>query len=233
MKKILVACLMSFCIQGYAQVDAGIGGAFGFPMLFNSNLGGYNHSLGAPAGRVQINYLPANATFVPSLSMEIAPYELPVSRLGNTNRVLNMNFTVMNAMLQGRVRKTWANNKELYYGIGVGAMYMSGRRVGLSGDQNSYLTVIEDSADYIKTIVPQMCVSAEYVMPVTSDAPVMLGIGAQLQYSYFFERQTTWRISVVDDQFNLYNLRPKLQGHFINPGVYVVLYYRFKGKERY
>lgn len=233
MKKILVACLMSFCIQGYAQVDAGLGGAFGFPMLFNSNLGGYNHSLGAPAGRVQINYLPANATFVPSLSMEIAPYELPVSRLGNTNRVLNMNFTVMNAMLHGRVRKTWANNKELYYSIGVGAMYMSGRRVGLSGDQNSYLTVIEDSADYIKTIVPQMCVSAEYVMPVTSDAPVMLGIGAQLQYSYFFERQTTWRISVVDDQFNLYNLRPKLQGHFINPGVYVVLYYRFKGKERY
>lgn len=223
--------LLSVVADGRAQVDAGIGASFGFPMLFNNNVGGYNHSSGVPGGKVQLTYQPANATFVPTLAVEVAPYVLPVTLLGNTDRVLNMNFFTMNAMLYGRVRKELRNTKVLYYGVGVGAAYMQGRSVGLSGNQNTYLTVIEDSADYIKTIAPQAAFNIEYVMPVSQDVPLYLGIGGQVLYSYYFERQTTWRISVVDDKYNLYNLNPKLQGHLLNPGVYVVLYYRLGGSK--
>ncbi len=229
----VLAALMLGGIAAKAQVDAGIGPSFGFPMSFNSNVGSYHHSSGVPGAKVQFTYQPQNATFVPTLAVEASPYILPITKLGSTDRVLNMNFFTLNAMLYGRARKVLNNNKELYYGLGIGATYMKGRSVSLSGNQNSYITVIEDSADYIQVISPQVALNAEYVLPVTSQAPVYLGIGVQLLYSYYFERQTTWRIAVVDDQYNLYNLRPKLRGHMLNPSVYLVLYYRFGSRSKY
>lgn len=229
----VLAALMLGSIAATAQIDAGIGPSFGFPMSFNSNVGSYHHSSGVPGAKVQFTYQPQNATFVPTLAVEASPYILPITKLGNTDRVLNMNFFTLNAMLYGRVRKVLNNNKELYYGVGIGATYMKGRGVGLSGNQNGYITVIEDSADYIQVMSPQVALNAEYVLPVTPQAPVYLGIGGQLLYSYYFERQTSWHIAVVDDQYNLYNLRPKLQGHMLNPSVYLVLYYRFGRKNSY
>lgn len=228
----VLACMLgTYTIQ--AQVDAGIGASFGFPMLFNKNVGNYHHSSGVPGVKAILTYQPQNATFVPTLSIDVAPYILPVTLLGNTDRVLNMNFFTMQAMLYGRVRKQLNNNKELYYGVGIGASYMKGTGVGLSGNQNTYITVMEDSADYIKTIAPQVAFNIEYIMPVTPKIPLYLGIGGQVLYSYYFERQTTWHIAVVDDKYNLYNLHPKLEGHMLNPSVFVALYYRFGDKTNY
>ncbi len=229
----VLAALMLGSITANAQIDAGVGASFGFPMSFNPNVGNYNHSSGVPGVKAQFTYQPQNATFVPTLAVEVSPYILPITMLGNTDRVLNMNFFTLNTMLYGRARKVLNNNKELYYGVGIGATYMKGRGVSLSGNQNSYITVIEDSADYIQVVSPQVALNAEYVIPVTPQAPVYLGIGGQLLYSYYFERQTTWRIAVVDDQYNLYNLNPKLQGHMLNPSVYLVLYYRFGSRSKY
>eukprot|EP00388_Colpodella_angusta_P015592 GDKJ01038653.1.p1 GENE.GDKJ01038653.1~~GDKJ01038653.1.p1 ORF type:complete len:236 (+),score=-41.90 GDKJ01038653.1:174-881(+) len=229
----VLAILMLVHVSANAQMDVGIGPSFGFPMSFNPNVGNYHHSSGVPGAKLQLTYLPENATFVPTLAVETAPYILPITMLGNTDRVLNMHFFTLNAMLYGRVHKVLNNNKELFYGIGIGAAYMKGTGVGLSGNKNSYITEIEDSADYIQTISPQVGLSIEYVIPVTPKLPLYLGIGGQVLYSYYFERQTNWRISVVDDQYNLYNLRPKLQGHMLNPGVYLTVYYRLGAERKY
>gem|GEM_PF-3265467 len=229
----VLLALMLGGVQAKAQIDAGIGPSFGFPMSFNPNVGSYHHSSGVPGAKVMLTYQPENATFVPTLAVEVAPYILPIVKLGNTDRVLNMNFFTMNAMLYGRAKKVLNNNKELYYGVGIGATYLNGTGVGLSGNQNGYVTVIEDSADYIQIIAPQAALNIEYVIPITSQAPLYLGIGGQVLYSYFFERQTTWHISVVDDQYNLYNLHPKLQGNMLNPGVYLTVYYRFGAQRKY
>lgn len=220
----IVLLLLQLC--SYAQADIGIGGAFESPFLMNKAVGGYTHYTGVPAAKLHISYLPSEATFVPTLSVTIAPYILPVVRLGITDRALLMHFNTVNLMLQGRVRKSLNNNKELYYGIGVGATYMKGRSVSLSGNQSTYITVIEDSADYIKAIMPQVSLNVEYRVPISSEKPIGAGIGVNVLYSYYFERNTTWRMDVVDDKYNYYKLNPKLSGHMLNPSVYVVLYYR-------
>jgi hypothetical protein len=196
----------------------------------NKAVGGYTHYTGVPAVKLHISYLPSEATFVPTLSVTIAPYILPVVRLGITDRALLMHFNTVNLMLQGRVRKSLNKNKELYYGIGVGATYMKGRSVSLSGNQSTYITVIEDSADYIKVIMPQVSLNVEYRVPISSEKPIGAGIGVNVLYSYYFERNTTWRMDVVDDKYNYYKLNPKLSGHMLNPSIYVVLYYRFGRK---
>jgi hypothetical protein len=138
-----------------------------------------------------------------------------------------MHFGTLNMMLHGKLKKTLNNGKELYYGLGIGATYMWGNKVSLSGNQNTLLTVLEDSAEYIKTVMPQVCLSVEYRTPITTNKHVGAGIGVNVLYSYYFERSTTWRIDVVDDTYNYYKLNPKLEGHMINPSVYVLLYYTF------
>lgn len=221
---VLIGILPGVC---KAQIDLGIGAAFESPFLLSNASGGYNHYTGVPAGRMVITYLPQQATFIPSLSFSIAPYILPVSKLGITDRALLMHFGTLNAMLNGRVRKMLNNDKEAYFGLGVGATYMWGNRVSLSGDQTTYVTVLEDSADYIRAIMPQVSLNAEYRTPITPNKHIGAGFGLNVLYSYYFERNTTWRIDVVDNMYNHYKLNPKLSGHMINPGIYVLLYYRF------
>jgi hypothetical protein len=70
----------------------------------------------------------------------------------------------------------------------------------------------------------------EYRVPISSEKPIGAGIGVNVLYSYYFERNTTWRMDVVDDKYNYYKLNPKLSGHMLNPSIYVVLYYRFGRK---
>lgn len=214
-------------IYTYAQISIGAGAAFESPFLMSKAAGGYNHYTGVPAGRLCVVYESENSTFIPSLTITIAPYILPVSKLGLTDRALLMHFGTLNMMLNGKLKKTLNNGKLLYYGIGIGATYMWGRKVSLSGDQTTLLTVLEDSADYIKTVMPQVCLSAEYRTPIGTNKHVGAGIGINLLYSYYFERNTTWRIDVVDNTYNYYKLNPKLEGHMLNPAVYVLLYYTF------
>jgi len=217
--------LLPICTQ--AQISIGAGAAFESPFLMSKAAGGYNHYTGVPAGRLAIVYEQANGTFLPVLTVAVAPYILPVSKLGLTDRALLMHFGTLNMMLHGKLKKTLNNGKVLYYGLGIGATYMWGHKVSLSGNQNTLLTVLEDSADYIKTVMPQVSLSVEYRTPISANKHVGAGIGVNLLYSYFFERNTTWRIDVVDDTYNYYKLNPKLEGHMLNPSVYVLLYYTF------
>ena len=216
-----------------AQYDLGLGLAYESPFLFNKQLGGYNHYSGVPAVRLNFNYLPAQATFLPTVSFVVAPYVLPVTRLGVSDRVLLMDFTTLNLMVQGRIRKELGENYELFFGMGIGATYMTGgSSIGLSGNQAGYINVLQDSADRIKAIMPQVNLNLEYRIPISSEKPISAGLGVNVLYSYYFERSTTWRVDVVDDMNIHYKLYPKLAGHLVNPSVYVVIYYRFE-RNRY
>jgi hypothetical protein len=225
--------LLCLPLATYAQVDIGAGGEFGFPMLYNKDVGSYNHSTGSPGARVHFTYLPPNGTFVPTLSLQVMPYTLPVTKLGNTDRVLNMKFTTINAMVYGRVRKQVANNREWYYGLGIGATYMQGTKMDFNKANLNNLQVLTDSSEYIKAVIPNIAINAEYRIPISAEMPLAVGIGGQVLYSYYSERQTTTRMDVVDENYNHYKLNPKLSGHMLNPSFYVIIYYRFAGRERY
>ncbi|MBS1771358.1 MAG: hypothetical protein JST82_00770 [Bacteroidetes bacterium] len=221
LKVLLLLCMP---LASYAQWDIGVAADISFPMMFNKYVKDYNHSSTGLGARININYLPPNATFTPSLNVTVSPYVLPVYKM-LTDRVLNMNFTALNAMLQGKVKKQ-ISDKELYFGLGLGATYIGGHSVAVSGDQQTVQQLYVDSAEYIKRILPQAMFSIELVMPISKDKPVYAFFGGQVMYAYVAEQQTGYRIDVMADG-TYYKISPKLTGHLMTPSLYVGLYYRF------
>lgn len=213
-------------LKGKAQLDLGGGVSAGFPLLYNKNVGNYNHSLGSPAARIQFNYVPPDATFVPSLSFSYSQWLLPVVRF-TTDRVLSMKFNTMNFTASAMIRKKIDDKREIRFGPGIGLAILKGKGVSINGNPELISRVIEDSSAFISRLAPYIMLSGEYIFPMSSQVPLFIGIGGQIQYAYFFEGDTRYRVDIEDNQSQYYRLQPELSGHMINPALYAVIYYRF------
>lgn len=211
----------------HAQTDLGIGGAFESPFLISKAGGGYNHYTGVPALRLDVTALSLGETFHPAATISIAPYILPVSKIGFTDRALLMEFFTVNAMFFAKIVKELPGEKQLLFGVGIGATYLQGTGVSFSGDYTSYTTINTDSAEYIKVVAPQVNLGLEIRRRIASSKHAGVALGVNVIYSYYFQRNTSWRIDIVDNNYNYYKLNPALGGHMINPAVYAMLYYRF------
>lgn len=223
---------MSVGLVSNAQVDLGVGAEVGFPLLFNKAVEGHNHASGVPGARLALNYSPAEASFSGSLIVGIAPMILPMQRFNNGQDVLYMNFTNANVTLLGRFKKTMKNNAELLYGIGVGANFLQGNRVQISKrSDNEIARTIEDSSFYNKATLPAVYLNVEYISPTSSNSKVYYGVGFQLHYIYLLDQGNSYRVDIIDKNFQYFSLKPELTGQLINPMFYVNLYYRL-GKQR-
>lgn len=210
-----------------AQVDIGVGGEIGFPLMFNGLVKGHNHASGAPGARLAINYAPKEAKFVGSLVAGISPMILPMMKFNNDQDVLYMNFTNINLTLLGRFRTQLNNDAELLYGIGAGANILKGNRVQISKrSDNEISRIVEDSSLYNQATLPAFYLNVEYIRPTSKNSKIYYGIGAQLHYIYFLDQGATYRIDIIDKNFQYFSLQPELTGHMINPMVFVNLYYR-------
>jgi hypothetical protein len=232
MKQWLLILVVLFSTDVSAQTDIGIGGAFESPFLISKAGGGYNHYTGVPALRLDVTTLSLGETFHPAATISIAPYILPVSKIGLTDRALLMEFFSVNAMFFAKIVKELPDEKQLLFGIGIGATYLQGTGVSFSGDYTSYTTINTDSAEYIKAVTPQVNLGLEIRRRIPSSKHVGVALGVNIIYSYYFQRNTSWRIDIVDNNYNYYKLNPSLGGHMINPAVYAMLYYRFDKSSR-
>lgn len=223
---VLFTAIFFISATSYGQIDIGAGLTMAFPLSYNKAVGNYNHSSGSPGARFQLNYVKPEATFIPSFSFTYGQWLLPVQKFG-VDKVLSMKFNTMSFTISGMVRKVLENKKEFIFGPGIGMAVLKGKGVNINGKPELINSVIEDSSAFISSITPYAMFSGEYIMPVTSDAPVYLGIGAQIQYTYFFSGDRTYRVDIVDNQLQYYQLTPELSGHMVNPAVYAVIYYRF------
>lgn len=218
-------------VTAKAQIDLGLGAEVGFPLMFNKYVGNYNHALGSPGLRAIVMYQPREATFVPSVVLSVAPVQLPVVRIYGDN-VLHMDFTAYSAMINGRFRKLM-DKKEFLIGVGVGVSYLKSTGVGVTGKGFAFGNLIADSSQLINTATPVININAEYIFPISSEVPLYAGIGAQIQYAYFFDQNKSYRVDIVDNQFQYYSLQPKLYGHMVNPALFLNIYYRFGNRDNY
>lgn len=214
------------CTQ--AQVYVGAGGQLDIPLLYNSNVGSYNHSLGAFGPRLSFSYIPQNTLFYPSFTLNSTSLLLPLVKAGDV--VVNMQFLQVNATLWANIKKQLSKN-ELHYGIGIGASYFHGRHTDLDGAIDN-VTGFTDSPPYIDTWMPSFNGRAEYIFPMSSEQPLYVGIGCKLQYIYFFDNDIKYNITITDQYKGAYLLQPELLGHLVNPGFYLSVYYRF-GNTKY
>lgn len=220
------ATVLSFSSSSLlAQVEGGAGASIGFPLSYSKSVGDYNHSLGSPGVRLHVNYVGEDATFVPSLAFNYSAWVLPVVKI-DADRALSMDFNVTALTLSGMIRRV-NGDKEFRIGPGLGFAWFKGKGVSINGKPELVNSIAADSAAYITRFTPFVMLSGEYIFPVTQSAPVYLGIGAQLQYVYFFKGDNKYRVDIVDNQFQYYQLQPELAGSVFNPGIYAVLYYRF------
>ena len=228
MRMLLLTIIAVFTtVLSFAQMDIGVGGDVGFPLLFNKNVKGHNHASGVPGARLALNYAPKDGFFSGSLIVGIAPMILPVIKFNTGQDVLYMNFTDMHIAFMGRAKKQLDNEAELFYGIGAGVNFLKGNRVQFSKrSENDILQVIEDSTLYNSSAMPAIYINFEYTRPINPGSPIRYGIGAQLQYIYFFTSPNNYRVDIVDEKFQYYSLKPELAGHMFNPMLYVNLYYR-------
>lgn len=228
MKKLVPVILLMFTAPVIkAQVDIGAGVELGFPLMFNGLVKGHNHASGAPGARVAINYTPKEGAFTGSLIAGISPMILPMLKFNNGQDVLYMNFTNVNVSLLGRFRKELNNEAQLLYGIGVGANFLKGNKVQISKrSDNEISRIIEDSSLYNSATLPAFYLNVEYIRPINKQSKVYYGIGAQLHYIYFLDQGNTYRIDIIDKNFQYFSLQPELVGHMINPMVFLNLYYR-------
>ncbi|RYD55788.1 MAG: hypothetical protein EOP56_14590 [Sphingobacteriales bacterium] len=221
-----ISFLASLC--AYAQVNLGIGGEIGFPLMFNRTVGDYHHSLASPGLRATVSYTPQEATFVPSATFSLSSIHLPIERLSSDN-FLFMTFAAYTVTLNGRLRKQF-DKKELLYGLGVGVTYLNGTGVGASGRNSSsfqFRDFVADSSEFITMVLPAININAEYIFPISSQVPLYAGIGGQLQYSYFYNRGREYKMGIIDMNGSYYALQPRLYGHMINPILFLNIYYKF------
>lgn len=229
-KVILMCFFLAGSLHSSAQVDIGIGGDVGFPLMFNGFVKGHNHASGVPGARLAVNYAPGNANFSGSIVVGISPMILPVVRFNNQQDVLYMNFTNLNLTLLGRFRKEMNNDAELLYGLGVGVNSLKGNRVQISRrSDNDISRIIEDSTLYNSATLPSFYLNVEYIRPLNKDSKIYYGIGAQLHYIYFLDQGLDYRVDIMDKNFQYFSLQPQLTGHMINPIIFVNLYYRLGG----
>lgn len=227
MRKMLIAAVMLLCSNAYAQLDIGIGGELAAPLMFNGFVKGHNHASAAVGGRIAINYTPPNANFTGSLIAGISPMMLPVVRFNGGQDVLYMNFINTNFSLLGRFRKELNNDAALLFGIGAGVNMLRGNRVQISQrSENDIARIMEDSTFYNKATLPTVYLNVEYIRPISKGSKVYYGIGAQVQYIYFLDQSDNYRVDIVDKNFQYFRLQPKLEGHLVNPMVFLNLYYR-------
>lgn len=229
LKKIKLFCgALLICSSSYAQVDVGAGVELGFPLMFNGLVGDHHHAAATPGARVVLNYAPDEAKFTGTLVGGVSSFMLPMLRFNNLQDVLYMNFTNVNVTLLGRFRKSFDNDAELLYGVGVGANFLKGNRVQISKrSDNEIVRIIEDSTLYNRATLPSFYVNAEYIRPMNSTGKVYYGIGVQLQYIYMLDQGLSYRIDMIDKNFQYFSLNPELTGHVLNPMFYINLYYRF------
>jgi len=233
MKKLVPVILLMFTAPVIkAQVDIGAGVELGFPLMFNGLVKGHNHASGAPGARVAVNYTPKDGNFTGSLVAGISPMILPMLKFNNGQDVLYMNFTNVNVSLLGRFRKEMNNEAQLLYGIGVGANFLKGNNVQISKrSDNEISRIIEDSSLYNSATLPAFYLNVEYIRPINKQSKVYYGIGAQLHYIYFLDQGNSYRIDIIDKNFQYFSLQPELVGHMINPMVFLNLYYRLGGSK--
>ncbi len=231
MKKLMIVLAVALSVNAQAQVDIGVGGELGFPLMFNGFVKGHNHASWVPGARLAINYTPGQGSFTGSLIAGVSPMILPVVRFNGGQDVLYMNFTNTNLSLLGRFHKALDNGAELLYGIGVGVNSLKGNRVQISKrSDNDISRIIEDSSFYNKVTSPAFYLNLEYIRPLNTSSRVYYGIGAQLHYIYFLDQGTKYRVDIIDKNLQYFSLQPELTGHMLNPMVFVNLYYRL-GKD--
>lgn len=229
---LLTIVLSLLLTQTYAQTSIGIGAQADFPMMFNKYVGGYHHHSGSPGMRLAITHKSRQGSFSPAATISISPAALPVYSISNAF-VVSMNFTQLQAVAYGRLHKKFRKG-DIFYGLGVGASYFSGTGIsGGGGDNVEFRTAISDSTQFIKTVAPVVALNAEYVAPLFPDKNIYYGLGVQLQYLYFFDDNTTYRIDIIDNNGVYYRAEPRLYGHCFNPMVFLNLYYNFGEGRRY
>lgn len=227
MRKMLIAAAMLLCLNVHGQVEVGVGGELAAPLLFNGFVKGHNHASAAVGARVAINYTPPDANFTGSVVAGIAPMMLPVVRFNGGQDVLYMNFANTNVSLLGRYRRQLNNEAALMFGIGAGVNMLRGNRVQISQrSENEIARIMEDSTFYNKATLPTVYLNVEYIRPINKGSKIYYGIGAQVQYMYFLDQSDSYRVDIVDKNFQYFRLQPKLEGHLVNPMVFLNLYYR-------
>ena len=214
-----------------AQMALGLGGQVDFPLMFNANVGSFNHALGAFGPRISLSYFPQNSTFYPSISVNTASIELPLAKLNN-GLVVNLRFFQAAATIWANSRKTF-NKGELHYGLGIGASYLSSRDVVLTGPSENVTATMLNSSEKA-TVTPPFNLMTEYCFPISTEKPLWLGLAAKLQYMYFFDNTVQYSVEIKDNHFGpLPTVSAPLQGHLLNPGGLLSLYYRFGASKKY
>lgn len=218
-------------VHASAQFDIGIGGSFSAPLMYNKHVGDYNHALGSPGFQATLRYKAPNGNFVPDISINRSVTILPVTRFGFYDQVIDMRFAQLTAMLNANFIRQIKNN-ELYYGIGIGYSHLKGNRISASKNNSHIRELIADSSIMINTWMPTVNLNLEYVVPVNAGKHLYAGVGLRVQYIYFYDKTTTYKITVVDENYNYFNLQTKLYGHMLNPALCLSLYYRFGERSR-
>lgn len=231
-RSLFAILLLAAYTSSYAQTYMGIGAQADFPMMFNKYVGGYHHHSGSPGLRLAVAHKSRQGSFSPAATISISPAALPVYSISNAF-VVSMNFTHLQAVAYGRLHKELRKG-DIFYGVGVGVSYFSGTGIsGGGGDNVEFRMAISDSTKFIKTVAPVVAFNAEYVAPLIPDRSIYFGIGAQLQYLYFFDDKTTYRIDIIDNNGVYYRAEPRLYGHCFNPMLFLNIYYRFGERRGY
>lgn len=211
-----------------AQISLGLGPQVEFPLMYNSAVGNYNHSLGAFGARLNLRYIPQNTTFYPSLALNATTIRLPLVKLYDV--VVNMRFLQINALI-GVNRHKQLGKAQLHYGLGLGVSYLNGKGIELSGKAENRAPVAPPP--YINALMPAVNLNAEYTFPISGDVPLSAGLGANLQYIYFFDNGRKYSSTIVDPQLGAIPVHANLQGQMFNPGFYILIYYKLSNDRGY
>ena len=171
-KKIYLSILLVWllCADTDAQIDVGGGLQVGFPLMFNKTVGNYHHALASFGSRLSATYLPKESGFVPNIVVSMAQLDIPVARLTDNN-VVAMGFFGISAMVNGRFRRVW-EQKELQYGAGIGLTYFSGNSTSIHGRGGEEIVVNFSNTDVVERATPMANINAEYIFPISNDAPL-------------------------------------------------------------
>lgn len=224
MRKYRFICLLFIPLYSSAQFELGIGPQLNFPLMYNNMVGGYHHSLGSFGLCATINYVPNTTSFYPSLSINGALAILPILKVDNT--IVSMRFLQTNIGLSAKTKRQFKKG-ELNYGLGLEASYFSGESIETSGANNDMnIYKVDADSNFINIWMPAIHITLEYVIPISAKRPWYAGLGFNLQYIHFFDRNTKYTISVSDNQYHRAKYNVDLNGEMFTPGFYVSFYYK-------
>ncbi len=232
MRTIFTLCLFLSAYTSIAQWDVGLGAQVNFPLMYNKAVGDYNHSLGAFGPVISAKYYPRNMTFYPSFAAHLTQVRLPLVKESGT--VVGVIFTQFNFVVGANIRKTFQNNRELHYGLGIGVSYFQDKGLEIAGTNQGNIASVSSAASApITRWVPAATPRIEYIFPISQEKPLFVGIGGQVQYIYFFDDGSTYDVQVVTRQYQQLKLKASLRGHMVNPGAQLSVYYRFSDRNAY